>query len=67
MIKRTFENVPVEKTDDQKAIVLSGSRQVDKITLVGEVAAQLSTNFLYVNANVPTVRLRWSNQHMTFL
>jgi hypothetical protein len=67
MIKRLLEPVIKNKIDYKKAIVVLGPRQVGKTTLITEIAAGLTTDYLYINGDDPAIRLAWNNPSQAFI
>lgn len=55
------------KIDYRKAIIILGPRQVGKTTLITQMAAGLSANYLYINGDDPSVRLQWNNPSRAFI
>jgi predicted AAA+ superfamily ATPase len=67
MINRLLESTLKAKVDYKKAIVVLGPRQVGKTTLINEIAANITKNFLYINGDDPAVRLAWNNPSQAFI
>jgi uncharacterized protein len=61
MLKRTLEQVLLDRIDFQKAIILLGPRQVGKTTLITKLAASVDSHYLYVNGDDPAMRTLWNN------
>ena len=55
------------KIDYKKAIIILGPRQVGKTTLINQIAASISKDYLYINGDDPAVRLQWNNPSQAFI
>jgi predicted AAA+ superfamily ATPase len=67
MISRTIEKKLIDQIDYNKAILIFGSRQVGKTTLVKDMMKKVGVGFVYFNGDEIITRNLWRNDQVPIL